>query len=83
MLLAAALAALSCIITKMCRAKCESPLKTLSNVETFVPFATLALKLKKAEVLWSCIRLLYLCPKLLMLQGMNYWLNIHNKAMIT
>lgn len=48
MLLAPALAALSCIIMKMCRAKCESPLKTLSNVETFVLFATLTLKIKKS-----------------------------------
>lgn len=83
MLLAPAWAALSCIIMKMCRAKCESPLRTLNNVETFVPFATLALKFKKAEALWSCIGFLYLCPKLLMLQGINYWLNIHNKAAIS
>lgn len=61
MLSAPALAALSCIITKMCRAKCESPLKTLSNVKTFVPFATLALKVKNPDALQSCTGSLGLC----------------------
>lgn len=65
MLSAPALAALSCLITKMCRAKCESPLKTLSNMKTFVPFATLALKVKNLDALQSCIGLLYLCTRLL------------------
>lgn len=56
-----ALAALSCTITKMCRAKCETPLKTLSNMKISVPFATLALKVKKSRH----STFLYLCKKLL------------------
>lgn len=70
----------------MCRAKCESPLKTLSNMKTFVPFATLALKVKKSRRSTELHRIAVLVHKtsiLLMLQGTKYRLNINNKAAIS
>jgi len=81
MLSAPALAALSCIIMEMCRAKCKSPLKTLSNMKTFVPFATLALEIKKSRHSTELHRITVLVHKisiLLMQQGTSYLLNFNN-----